>query len=164
MCTDIPENQVRRRRTRRRQASGSQAPAQRTGGRGKDQSQAFARSLWEEGFTEEDVRAELKLNGFQTSRISQLIKATRPPAAEGHRAPKTKTTKKASEVSKYFDIEAVSDNGEDNEDAEEGDDDAAEDNDFGIEADEKVEKAIPFKAARRVDGRLTQIMIGRYDM
>jgi hypothetical protein len=128
--TNIHENQLRRRRTRRRQASGSQAPAQRTGGRGKDASQAFARSLWEEGLTEEEVRAELKANGFTTSRISQLIKATRPPATERDPAPKTKAVKKASESSKYFESEAMSDSGEHDEDEQDGGEDAAEDHDM----------------------------------
>ena len=132
---------LRRRRTRRRQSIGSQTATQRTGGRGKNEAQAFARSLWDEGLTEEEVRAELKLNGFQPSSISQLIKATRLPAAEGYRALKPTPNKENSGVSKYVDLEAESDHGGDSGDEEESDDGAAEENNPSLgEANEEGEK------------------------
>ena len=66
-------------------------PVASTGGRGNNVAQQFVRSLWAEGLSEADVRNTLKHNKFESSRISQLIKATRPASAASQSAEKTAT-------------------------------------------------------------------------
>ena len=64
------------------------------GGAGNKTALDYVAGLWLRGSTEEEIRQQLKRDGYKAGRISQLIKATRPadgqagPAAAAAPAPK----------------------------------------------------------------------------
>ena len=55
------------------------------GGAGNKTAQDYVAGLWPRGSTEEEIRQQLKRDGYKAGRISQLIKATRP--ADGQAGP-----------------------------------------------------------------------------
>ena len=55
--------------------------APKTGGKGNKSAQNYVRDLWEHGLSEQEIRKQLKEDGYKAGRITQLLKATRP--AEG---------------------------------------------------------------------------------
>lgn len=52
-------------------------------GKGKRTALDHVERLWQDGLNESEVCQQLKREGYQASRISQLIKATRPPHITG---------------------------------------------------------------------------------
>ena len=58
------------------------------GGAGNRTAQNYVSDLWQQGLSEQDIRNRLKTDGYKAGRISQLLKATRPPdGQEGADAP-----------------------------------------------------------------------------
>lgn len=57
------------------------------GGRGASIVQDYVRSLWQQGLGEDEVRQQLKRDGYAATRISQLLKATRPTTPAAPAAP-----------------------------------------------------------------------------
>ena len=52
------------------------------GGAGKKSAQDYVAGLWQHGLSEQQVRQQLKDDGYKAGRISQLVKATRPAAGQ----------------------------------------------------------------------------------
>ena len=48
------------------------------GGKGNKSAQNYVRDLWEQGLSEQEIRKQLKEDGYKAGRITQLLKATRP--------------------------------------------------------------------------------------
>ena len=48
------------------------------GGKGNKSAQNYVRDLWEQGLSEQEIRKQLKDDGYKAGRITQLLKATRP--------------------------------------------------------------------------------------
>ena len=48
------------------------------GGKGQKTAQNYVAGLWQRGLSEQEIRKQLKDDGYKAGRISQLLKATRP--------------------------------------------------------------------------------------
>ena len=66
------------------------APKRDTGGKGQKPAQNYVTGLRQQGLSEQEIRKQLKDDGYKAGRISQLLKATRPTEGQEGVAPAAK--------------------------------------------------------------------------
>ena len=66
------------------------APKRDAGGKGQNTAQNYVTGLQQQGLSEQEIRKQLKDDGYKAGRISQLLKATRPTEGQEGVAPAAK--------------------------------------------------------------------------